>query len=181
MSQVVPPGAAVSPGYDGRTLRSDLARPPRSSDDLSVGDAAQRAGVAVSTLHFYESKGLIRSRRSAGNQRRYRRDALRKLAVIRIAQRVGMPLEAIREALSTLPDERAPTLADWRRLSGSWRAELDERIAQLQSLRDQLTDCIGCGCLSLQRCRLRNPGDALAEHGAGPRRLIEAGEPGEAG
>lgn len=141
---------------------------------LSVGEMAERSGVPVSTLHFYESKGLISSLRSAGNQRRYRRDALRKLAVIRIAQRVGMPLDAIREALSRLPDKRAPTLADWRRLSSDWRAELDERITQLQSLRDQLTDCIGCGCLSLQRCRLRNPGDALAEHGAGPRRLIEA-------
>ncbi|HSW04796.1 redox-sensitive transcriptional activator SoxR [Aquabacterium sp.] len=140
---------------------------------LSVGEMAERSGVAVSTLHFYEAKGLISSQRSAGNQRRYRRDALRKLAVIRIAQRVGMPLEAIREALSRLPEGRAPTLADWRRLSSDWRAELDERITQLQSLRDQLTDCIGCGCLSLRRCRLRNPGDELAEHGAGPRRLIE--------
>ena len=93
--------------------------------------------------------------------------------MIRIAQRMGMPLERIRDALARLPDERAPTLADWRRLSTAWRAELDERIAQLRSLRDQLTDCIGCGCLSLKRCRLRNPGDALAENGAGPRRLIE--------
>lgn len=158
-----------------------MAKPPRtrvgavSAELLSVGEMAERGGVTVSTLHFYEAKGLIRSTRSAGNQRRYRRDALRKLAVIRIAQRVGMPLEAIREALSQLPDERSPTLADWRRLSSRWRAELDERIAQLQSLRDQLTDCIGCGCLSLQRCRLRNPGDELAEHGSGPRRLIESG------
>jgi MerR family redox-sensitive transcriptional activator SoxR len=144
-----------------------------SAELLSVGQMAERSGVAVSTLHFYERKGLIRSHRSSGNQRRYRRDTLRKLAVIRIAQRMGMPLETIREALARLPDERAPTLADWRRLSSAWRAELDERIVQLQQLRDQLTDCIGCGCLSLQRCRLRNPGDALAEHGAGPRRLIE--------
>lgn len=163
--------------------RPDAKNPPapatprapaaRRDDRLSVGELAERGGVAVSTLHFYESRGLIRSHRSAGNQRRYRRDELRKLAVIRIAQRVGLPLEAIRAALATLPDERAPTLADWRRLSTTWRAELDERIAQMQSLRDQLTDCIGCGCLSLQRCRLRNPGDELASHGAGPRRLIE--------
>jgi MerR family redox-sensitive transcriptional activator SoxR len=140
---------------------------------LSVGELAQRSGVAVSTLHFYEAKGLISSQRSAGNQRRYGRDTLRKVAVIRIAQRVGVPLQTIGQALNQLPQGRAPTLADWRRLSASWRAELDERIVQLQQLRDQLTDCIGCGCLSLQRCRLRNPGDTMAEHGAGPRRLIE--------
>ncbi|NRF67497.1 redox-sensitive transcriptional activator SoxR [Aquincola sp. S2] len=145
----------------------------KSGQMLSVGEIAERSGVAVSTLHYYEAKGLIRSTRSAGNQRRYRRDALRQLAVIRIAQRVGMPLETIREALSRLPEGRSPTLADWRALSSGWRAELDQRIAQLQSLRDQLTDCIGCGCLSLRRCGLRNPHDELAEHGAGPRRLIE--------
>lgn len=147
--------------------------PPPSSEVLSVGQMAERSGVAVSTLHFYERKGLIGSHRSTGNQRRYRRETLRKLAVIRVAQRMGMPLETIRDALARLPDKRAPTLADWRRLSTAWRAELDERISQLQALRDQLTDCIGCGCLSLKRCRLRNPGDELAEHGAGPRRLIE--------
>jgi len=134
---------------------------------------AARCGVAVSTLHFYESEGLIDCLRSPGNQRRYRRETLRRVAVIRTAQRVGVPLKAIGEALSRLPDGRAPTLADWRRLSAAWRADLDARIATLQSLRDQLTDCIGCGCLSLQRCRLRNPGDAMGEHGPGPRVLIE--------
>ena len=144
---------------------------------LSVGQMAERSGVAISTLHFYESKGLIHSLRSAGNQRRYRRDTLRKVAAIRIAQRVGIPLATIRETLAGLPDGRAPTLADWRRLSAAWRGELETRIAALQSLRDQLTDCIGCGCLSLRRCRLRNPGDAMGEHGPGPRRLIEAREP----
>lgn len=138
---------------------------------LSVGEVARRSGVAVSALHFYESKGLIRSTRSAGNQRRYPRAVLRTLAVIRVAQRVGLPLEAIARALQELPAERAPTAADWRRLSTAWRAELDARIAQLQGLRDQLTDCIGCGCLSLRRCRLRNPDDALAERGAGAHRL----------
>lgn len=138
---------------------------------LSVGEVARRAGVAVSALHFYESKGLIRSTRSAGNQRRYPRAVLRTLAVIRVAQRVGLPLEAIARALAELPAERAPTAADWRRLSTAWRAELDARIAQLQGLRDQLTDCIGCGCLSLRRCRLRNPDDALAARGAGAHRL----------
>ncbi len=142
-------------------------------DLLSVGQMAERSGVAVSTLHFYESEGLIDSLRSAGNQRRYRRDTLRTVAVIRTAQRVGIPLKTIRDALSRLPDGRVPNLADWRRLSAAWRGELDARIAELQALRDQLTDCIGCGCLSLQRCRLRNPGDALGEHGPGPRRLVE--------
>jgi len=142
--------------------------------ELTVGELAQRSGVAVSTLHFYETRGLIESRRSAGNQRRYRRDMLRKVALIRVAQRVGLPLDTIRAALAGLPDGRSPTLADWRRLSAGWRGELDARIAELQALRDQLTDCIGCGCLSLQRCRLRNPADTLAEQGPGPRRLIEA-------
>ncbi len=142
---------------------------------LSVGELAQRSGVAVSALHFYESKGLITSQRSAGNQRRYGRDTLRKVAVIRIAQRVGVPLQTIAQALAQLPQGRAPTLADWQRLSAAWRGELDDRILQLQQLRDQLTDCIGCGCLSLQRCRLRNPGDTMAGQGAGPRRLIEHG------
>ncbi len=140
---------------------------------LAVGDVARRSGVAVSALHFYERQGLIRSVRSAGNQRRYPRSVLRTVAVIRIAQRVGIPLKLVGEALATLPDGRAPTLADWRRLSAAWRGELDARIAELQQLRNQLSDCIGCGCLSLKRCRLRNPGDVLASDGAGPRRLID--------
>jgi MerR family redox-sensitive transcriptional activator SoxR len=138
---------------------------------LGVGEVARRSGVAVTALHFYESKGLIRSTRSGGNQRRYPRAVLRRLAVIRVAQRVGMPLDAIAQALAELPAERAPTAADWRRLSAAWRGELDARIAQLQALRDQLSDCIGCGCLSLRRCRLRNPDDTLAARGAGAQRL----------
>ncbi|MDC8015988.1 redox-sensitive transcriptional activator SoxR [Tahibacter soli] len=140
--------------------------------ELSIGEVASRSGVAVSALHFYESKGLIASRRSAGNQRRYARDVLRRIAVIRVAQRVGLPLEAIGAALAALPDGRTPTRADWQRLSASWRAELDARIAALSRLRDELTGCIGCGCLSLKRCRLSNPGDALARFGAGPRKLL---------
>jgi MerR family redox-sensitive transcriptional activator SoxR len=140
-------------------------------DLLSIGQLATRSGVAVSTLHYYEAVGLIDSLRSAGNQRRYRRETLRKVAVIRSAQRVDLPLKTIREALSQLPDGRSPTLADWRRLSAAWRGELDARIARLQALRDQLTDCIGCGCLSLQRCRLLNPGDAMAGRGPGPQRM----------
>ncbi|MDH4571629.1 redox-sensitive transcriptional activator SoxR [Salinicola acroporae] len=128
---------------------------------LSVGDVARRSGVAVSTLHFYETKGLVQSWRNAGNQRRYTRDVLRCVAVIKIAQRTGVPLTEIREALAALPDSRTPTAADWRRLSERWRTALDERIAQLTLLRDQLDGCIGCGCLSLSQCPLRNPGDVL--------------------
>jgi MerR family transcriptional regulator, redox-sensitive transcriptional activator SoxR len=138
---------------------------------LTVGEVAQRSGVAVSALHFYETKGLIRSRRSSGNQRRYARDALRRIAVIRTAQRVGISLEQIAAALDTLPQDKAPTRADWSRLSRQWRDDLNQRIAQLQKLRDTLDDCIGCGCLSLKRCALRNPGDTLARAGPGAQRL----------
>lgn len=137
---------------------------------LGIGEVARRSGLAVSALHFYERRGLIRSVRSAGNQRRYARDVLRRLAVIRVAQRVGVPLEAIRLAFAGLPDERTPTRAEWARMSAAWRGELDARIRDLQHLRDQLTDCIGCGCLSLRRCRLNNPDDALGAEGDGPRR-----------
>jgi MerR family redox-sensitive transcriptional activator SoxR len=138
---------------------------------LTVGDVAQRSGVAVSALHFYEAKGLIRSQRTAGNQRRYERDVLRRVAVIRTAQRVGISLEQIAAALDTLPQRQAPTRADWSRLSRLWRNDLNQRIAQLEKLRDTLDDCIGCGCLSLQRCALRNPGDTLARSGPGAHRL----------
>ena len=138
------------------------------SKELGVGELAERAGVAVSALHFYEAKGLIHSVRSGGNQRRYARSVLRRLAVIKVAQRVGMPLAAIAEALNALPSGRTPTVADWRRLSASWKLELDERIRTLTQLRDQLDGCIGCGCLSLKACPLRNAQDALAREGAGP-------------
>jgi MerR family redox-sensitive transcriptional activator SoxR len=138
---------------------------------LSVGEVARRSGVPVSTLHFYESKGLISSHRTPGNQRRYARDVLRRVAFIRVAQRVGIALVEIRAALATLPATAAPSRADWRRLSAAWRADLNERIAQLQRLRDTLDDCIGCGCLSIDRCRLRNPLDKLAAKGPGPQRL----------
>jgi MerR family redox-sensitive transcriptional activator SoxR len=139
--------------------------------ELTVGQVAARAGVAVSALHFYESRGLIRSRRTSGNQRRYSRDTLRRIAFIRVAQRVGIPLATIGEALASLPEERTPTAADWARLSEDWRAELDLRIARLHQLRDDFTDCIGCGCLSLDRCRLANPGDRYGARGPGPGRL----------
>lgn len=136
--------------------------------DLAVGEAAARSGLAVSTLHFYESKGLIRALRTAGNQRRYPRSILRRLAVIKVAQRVGIPLAAIAEALRALPAERTPTAQDWRRLSRVWKAELDERIHSLSQLRDQLDGCIGCGCLSLKACPLRNADDSLGQTGPGP-------------
>ncbi|MDQ0008802.1 MerR family redox-sensitive transcriptional activator SoxR [Luteibacter jiangsuensis] len=138
--------------------------------ELSVGEAAKRSGLAVSALHFYERKGLIRSLRTTGNQRRYASDVLRRLAVIRVAQRVGVPLEAVRRAFSSLPDERTPTREEWAGMSAAWREELEQRIALLVNLKDRLTDCIGCGCLSLTACALANPGDALAVEGGGPRR-----------
>jgi MerR family transcriptional regulator, redox-sensitive transcriptional activator SoxR len=141
---------------------------------LTVGEIARRSGVAVSTLHFYESKGLIRSWRTNGNQRRYAREVLRRVAVIRVAQRTGMELEAIRKALKALPRERTPNAQDWKRLSAGWKDELNARIERLTRLRDQLDGCIGCGCLSMEACPLRNPWDRLAKDGPGPR-LLEPG------
>ncbi|MDE1995294.1 MAG: redox-sensitive transcriptional activator SoxR [Rhizobiaceae bacterium] len=138
---------------------------------LTVGEVAARSGVAVSALHFYEQKGLIASIRSRGNQRRYGREVLRRVAVIKVAQRVGIPLAEIQQALDTLPQSRTPTAADWQVLSAQWKGELDARIKRLQGLRDQLDGCIGCGCLSLSHCPLRNPFDTLAEEGPGPRLL----------
>ena len=134
---------------------------------LTVGEVAARAGVAVSAIHFYERKGLIRSWRTSGNQRRYGREVLRRIAVIRVAQRTGMPLTDIRQALSALPQERTPTANDWKALSTRWRKELDERIRSLVALRDQLDGCIGCGCLSIRDCPLRNAGDRLRRQGPG--------------
>jgi len=141
---------------------------------LTPSQVAQRAGVAVSALHFYEREGLITSTRTPGNQRRYARDVLRRVAFIRTSQRVGISLGEIREALSTLPVDKAPTKADWSRLSRRWRTSLDERIDRLQRLRDDLDGCIGCGCLSLTKCKLHNPDDVLAAEGAGPRLLDPA-------
>jgi MerR family redox-sensitive transcriptional activator SoxR len=142
-----------------------------SGSELSVGQVAERSGVAVSALHFYEREGLIFSRRTSGNQRRYRRDVLRRVALIRIAQRVGIPLAQVRTALAELPENRTPERADWERLSRRWHDDLETRIRDLEQLRDRFTDCIGCGCLSIDRCRMANPGDVLAADGAGPRRL----------
>ena len=138
---------------------------------LTVGEVAQRSGVAVSTLHFYETEGLISSWRNSGNQRRYAREVLRRVAVIKVAQRTGIPLKEIRDALATLPDKRTPTSADWKKLSARWRSHLNDRIERLTRLRDQLDGCIGCGCLSLATCPLRNPWDCLGKEGPGPRLL----------
>lgn len=138
---------------------------------LTVGEVARRSGVAVSALHFYESEGLIKSTRTPGNQRRYSRDVLRRVSFVRAAQRVGIPLTEIATALESLPNGRTPTRGDWTRLSSAWREQLDERIQQLKKLRDHLDDCIGCGCLSIDRCRLRNPHDTLATLGPGAVRL----------
>jgi len=148
--------------------------PAWKQKELSVGQVAARSGVSVSALHFYEREGLITSRRTSGNQRRYRRDILRRVALIRVAQRVGIPLAEIRAALESLPDGRTPTREDWEHLSEVWRQALEDRIRSLQQLRDDFTDCIGCGCLSIDRCALANPRDRYAEHGPGPRRLIES-------
>jgi MerR family transcriptional regulator, redox-sensitive transcriptional activator SoxR len=142
--------------------------------ELTVGQLSARSGVAISALHFYERKGLITSRRTTGNQRRYPRAMLRRVALIRVAQRVGIPLADIRAALAELPAGRTPTRRDWEQMSRRWRAELDQRIHQLIQLRDDFTDCIGCGCLSIDRCALANPNDRLGEQGAGPRRLLQA-------
>jgi MerR family redox-sensitive transcriptional activator SoxR len=142
--------------------------PQEVSKILTVGEVAKRSGIAVSAVHFYESKGLIKGWRSEGNQRRYPREVLRRIAVIRVAQRTGIPLETIRESLSGLPVGGTLTAAQWRMLSAQWRDELDKRIRTLTRLRDELGSCIGCGCLSMKDCPLRNPGDALGELGPGP-------------
>lgn len=139
---------------------------------LTPSEVATRSGVAVSALHFYEREGLIRSDRTAGNQRRYHRDVLRRIAFIRVSQGLGISLADIADALDSLPGDRVPTKADWAKLSAHWRADLDARIDQLVRLRDDLDGCIGCGCLSLKACALYNPDDRLANQGPGPRRLL---------
>jgi MerR family redox-sensitive transcriptional activator SoxR len=143
---------------------------PRAHD-LSVGDVAARSGVAVSAVHFYESEGLIKGWRTGANHRRYSRDVLRRIAIIKVAQRAGIPLKEIGEALAALPDGRTPGKADWSRMSARWKADLDDRIQRLERLRDHLSGCIGCGCLSIEDCPLRNPHDSLGGQGPGPRLL----------
>jgi MerR family redox-sensitive transcriptional activator SoxR len=138
-----------------------------ATDLLTVGEVSTRSGVSASALRYYEAQGLLTTTRTAGNQRRYPRHVLRRLAYIRAAQNVGLSIDEIRETLATLPEARTPTVADWRRLSASWRARLDDQIAALVKLRDGLESCIGCGCLSLERCAIYNPDDTVAASGPG--------------
>jgi len=145
--------------------------------DLTIGELSKRSGVATSALRYYETQGLISSTRTSGNQRRYPRPTLRRVAFIRSAQRVGLTLEEIADALATLPESRTPTKADWARLSKAWSSRLDEQIRALRALREGLDSCIGCGCLSLKRCAISNPADVAATRGVGavylPRPLTE--------
>jgi len=134
---------------------------------LSVGEVARRVGVTIATVHFYEAKGLIQGWRNEGNQRRYARDVLRRVSIIKIAQRAGIPLATIKAALDELPAGRVLTATDWKHLSTIWRDMLTDRIRSLTQLRDQLDGCIGCGCLSMDDCPLRNPGDRLSQLGGG--------------
>jgi MerR family redox-sensitive transcriptional activator SoxR len=147
----------------GANVRRQKLKPP-----MSIGQVVARSGVPTSTLHYYEELGLIRSSRTAGNQRRYTRDVLRRLGVVKAAQRVGIPLASIQCALDTLPNDRTPNDTDWKRLSRRWRVDLDDRIARLSLLRDRLTGCIGCGCLSVKACPLLNPDDKQGIDGCGP-------------
>jgi MerR family redox-sensitive transcriptional activator SoxR len=139
---------------------------------LTIGDISRRSGVASSALRFYEERGLIASERTGSAHRRYRRPVLRRIAFIVFAQRVGLSLEEIAEELAKLPPDRAPSRRDWSRLSSKWSARIDERIAELERLKLGLTECIGCGCLSLDRCKLANPKDRAALRGPGPRYWI---------
>ena len=143
--------------------------------ELTVGQVAERSGIAVSALHFYEKKGLIRSHRTSGNQRRYDREVLRRLAVIRMAQELGIPLVEVGEALAQVPLGRVPSVEDWRRMSELWYEKLDRRVVLMTRMRDELNGCIGCGCLSMSKCPIMNGGDQLASEGSGPRRLVRAG------
>lgn len=144
-------------------------------DLITIGELSERSGVAPSALRFYEQRGLIGAVRTSGNQRRYSRATLRRVAFILAARHVGVSLEQVREALAVLPADRTPRAADWARVSAAWRRRLDDRIGELEALRDKLTGCIGCGCLSLQRCKLLNSEDRVAARGAGPRLLYPRG------
>jgi len=142
------------------------------SELLTISDVSRRSGVAASALRFYEERGLIASERAGSGHRRYPRPVLRRIAFIVFAQRIGLTLEEIGAELAKLPENRVPNRSDWAKLSGGWTGRIDERIDELERLRAGLTDCIGCGCLSLDRCRLANPGDRVARLGPGPRYWI---------
>ncbi len=143
------------------------------AEPLTIGEIARRSGVAASALRFYEEKGLIRSERAGSGHRRFPRAVLRRIAFIVFAQRIGMTLDEIGAELGRLPDEKVPEGKDWSKLSRRWTRRIDEQIALLERLRESLTGCIGCGCLSLSRCRLANPGDRVARRGAGPRYWVD--------
>lgn len=145
----------------------------RVAPELTIGAISRRTGVAASALRFYEAEGLIAAARTPGGQRRYSRATIRRVSFIRVAQQVGLTLEEIRSALASLPDNRTPTQRDWQWLSDSWRPRIDAQIAMLERLRDRLGSCIGCGCLSLQGCRLLNPADQAARRGPGPRYVLD--------
>lgn len=140
---------------------------------LTIGQLAERAGVATSAIRFYEDKGLVHSTRTTGNQRRYHQSTLRRVSFVRAAQRVGLTLEEVAEALSTLPDNRTPTKADWHRISREWKPRLEDQIRRIQLLERRLDSCIGCGCLSLKSCALMNPGDIAGEQGGKGAVLLE--------
>ncbi|WP_053388308.1 redox-sensitive transcriptional activator SoxR [Leucobacter japonicus] len=148
-----------------------MSRAP--TDLLTVGEVARRTGVAVSALHFYEREGLIASTRTAGNQRRYARHVLRRVSIIRLAARMGIPLSEVAAEFARLPDDRMPSKRDWERISAHWRGRLEARRREIERMERELTGCIGCGCLSLRTCRVFNPEDALGAEGAGPRLLPE--------
>ncbi len=160
----------TSPQVEGG---GDVATLDRVDHELSIGAVSERTGVSPSALRFYEAEGLIHSQRTAGNQRRYHRDVIRRVSFVRVAQQVGLSLEEVREALGSLPENRTPTAKDWERLSKAWRPRLDAQIGVLERLRDRLDACIGCGCLSLGVCRLTNPDDTAAEAGPGPRFVLD--------
>ena len=151
---------------------SGAAREPEPEDLLPVGEVSARTGVAVSALHYYESLGLIASSRTSGNQRRYPRHMIRRIALIVVAKRLGIPLDDVATVFTTLPLDRMPTRHEWQRLSNTWKRALEQRRASLESLERELTGCIGCGCLSMKACRLLNPNDELADEGPGAHRIV---------
>ncbi len=146
-----------------------MAKEPE--DLLAIGEVSRRTGVAPSALHYYEQLGLITSTRTGGNQRRYSRHMLRRISLILVAKRLGIPLADVQEAFATLPEDRRPLAHDWRRVSRRWEAQLERKKREIEQLQEELTGCIGCGCLSLNRCRLLNPEDELGDQGPGPRRI----------
>ncbi len=178
-------GAAATNSATSSALevKSDLCKPSdiasRPPTELTIGELAERSGVAASALRYYEERGLISSERNPGGHRRYRRPTIRRVAFITFAQRVGLSLAEIGAELERLPGNRTPKAADWEQLSAKWTARIDERIAELERLRNGLSSCIGCGCLSLERCELANPGDRAGSRGPGPRYWL--GDPRPAG